>query len=79
MPVTVEELKKVLQDEFPNSDVAGVTEKNHRVTGTVIWKGFKGKDSDERHRLIDERVLDKLGMRGINVGVLFLLAPGEKL
>jgi len=79
MPVTVEEVKKILRDEFPGSDVGGITEEDHEVVGAVVWKGFKGKDLDERHRLMDERVLDKLGMRGINVGLVFLLAPGEKL
>ena len=79
MPITVDEIKKILREKFPGSDVGGITEKDHQVIGTIIWKGFKGKDTDERHRLIDERVLDKLGMKGINIGVLFPRAPGEKL
>jgi len=79
MPVTAEELKKAIKDEFPNANVEGIIEKNHRVTGTIFWKGFKNKNSEERHRLLTERVLDKLGLKGINIGVLFPRAPGEEL
>jgi hypothetical protein len=74
MPVTVEELKKAIRHEFPSADVAGIVEKNHIVTGTIVWKGFKNKELEERHDL-----LEKLGMKGINIGMLFPLAPGEKL
>jgi hypothetical protein len=78
MPVTVEEVKKILRHEFPGSDVGGITEKDHEVVGTIIWKGFKGKDPEARGQLLLDRVLDKLGMRGINIGFLYPLAPGEK-
>ena len=59
--------------------MGGVTETNHRVVGTIIWEGFKDKDVEERNRLVTEKVRNKLGLRGINVGILFPLAPGERL
>jgi acid stress-induced BolA-like protein IbaG/YrbA len=79
MPATLEEVKQVIQTEFPGSDVDDVKEENHRVLGTIVWNGFKGKDSRERNRLVTEKVRNRLGLRGINVGILFPLAPGEKL
>src|SRR5256885_1281125 len=79
MPATLEEVQAIIQQEFPGSDVRGLKEENHRVVGTIIWDGFKHKDSEERNRLVTERVRNKLGLRGINVGILFPLAPGEEL
>ncbi len=79
MPATLSEVKKIVEDEFPNSDVSGINEENHRVLGTIVWTGFKGKDDTERYRMITEKVRRKLGLKGLNVGVLFALAPGEKL
>jgi hypothetical protein len=79
MPVTVEEVQKLIQEQFEGSDVHEIRERNHRVTGTIRWNGFNGKDIPERHRLITERVRNRFGMRGINIDVLFPLAPGESL
>ena len=78
MPVTLEELQQIIQNEFPGSDVAGIREENHRIKGNIVWKGFTGQDSWERNRQVTEKVRDKLGLRGLNVGFLFPLAPGEK-
>jgi len=79
MPVTLEEVKQLIQEEFPGSDVDKVTEENHRVLGTIVWDQFQGMDSRERSRLITERVRDRLGLKGINIGILFPKAPGEPL
>lgn len=79
MPATLEEVQQIIQNEFPGSDVGGIREEHHRILGNIVWKGFKGQDISERSRLITEKVRDRLGLRGLNVGVLFPLAPGEKL
>jgi len=79
MPATLEEVQKIIQDEFPGSDVASIREEDHRIKGNIVWQGFKGQDSRQRNRLVTEKVRDKLGLRGLNVGFLFPLAPGEKL
>lgn len=78
MPATVDEVKKMMQDEFPNSDVSDIREgEYHRVTGTIRWYGFKGKELDERYNLL-LRARNKLEDRGIKVGFLLPLAPGEQ-
>ena len=79
MAATLEEVKQVIEYEFPGADVGGIQEENHRVIGSIVWKDFKGMDSKERHRLVTEKVRNRLGLRGINVGILFPLAPGEIL
>lgn len=79
MPATLEEVQKIIQAEFPGSDVGGIREENHWVLGTIVWKGFKGIDFSERSHLITAKVRDRLGLRGLNVGILFARAPGEKL
>jgi hypothetical protein len=56
-----------------------IKEVNHRITGTIRWQGFRNKNTRERHQLIRERVRNTLGMNGINVDILYPLAPGEKL
>jgi hypothetical protein len=77
MPATLEEVKSLIQTQFPGSDANGLAEENHRVVGTIIWHGFKGMDSRDRNRLVTERIRDRLGLRGLNVGSLFPRAPGE--
>jgi hypothetical protein len=79
MPATVQEVQQVIQEQFPNSDVSGIHEENGRVLGTIVWQDFKEMDSRRRNRLVTERVRGHLGTRGVNVGVLFPLAPGEYL
>lgn len=77
MPATLDEVKQVIQEEFPGSDVGDVKEENHRVLGTIIWDQFQGMNSGERNRLVTERVRDRFGLRGINISILFPRAPGE--
>jgi hypothetical protein len=79
MPATLEEVREVAQEVFPGADVNGLMEQNHRVVGEIIWDGFKERDIEERNRLVTERIRNRLGLKGINVGVLFPLAPGEHL
>ena len=78
MPATLEEVRTLIQTSFPNSNIE-IWEKDQRVLGVITWDQFKGMEPAERHRLIRERVRNKLGLSGMNVGVLFPLAPGEKL
>jgi hypothetical protein len=78
MPATLQEVQKIIRDEFPGSDVAGIREEDHRIKGNIIWNGFKGQDARERNRQVTEKVRDKLGLKGLNVGFLFPLAPGER-
>lgn len=71
MPATLDEVREIIQEEFPGADVSELGEKDYRVTGTIVWDGFQHKDSWERNRMVTERVRDRLGMRGINIGILF--------
>ena len=79
MPATISEVKQLIQTEFPTANVDQVTEENHRITGTIVWQDFKGKTIEERNRLVTERIRNRLGLNGMYIGVLFALAPGEKL
>jgi len=77
---TVEEVRELLLRAFPGADVSGVDEAaDHRITGVVRWAKFRDMADKERFRLVAEKVRDPLGLRGANLGALFLMAPGEKL
>ena len=80
MPVTANDVRDIVSEAFTDAKI-DVSEdpQSHLVTGIITWNGFGGLDSRERHRLISERVRNKLGMRALNLGILFPLAPGEKL
>jgi acid stress-induced BolA-like protein IbaG/YrbA len=79
MAASIDDVKTVILEEFPGADVAGVTEDNHRIFGVIISPEFEGKDPGQRNRMVTERVRDRLGWRGTNVGFLLPLAPGETL
>ncbi len=79
MPATVQEVQEIIREAFPDSDVSHLAEENHRVVGTVYWDGFQNMPPRERNRLMTERVRDRLGLKGLNVGVLFPLVRGETL
>ena len=76
---TLANVKNAIQNGFPGTEVIELTEEHHKVVGTIVWKGFKGKNPTERHHLITEKVRNRLGSSAINVGILFPLAPGETL
>ena len=79
MPATLEEVKRIIQEAFPGSNVDDIQDENHRIGGLIIWQGFKGQDPRERNRLVTEKVRGPLGREGLNVGILLALAnPGEK-
>jgi hypothetical protein len=78
---TVEEVKECLLEACPGADVSGVSESDqvHRITGEVRWAGFEGMLVQDRWGHIARNVRDRLGARGLNIGVLYLLTPTEKL
>ncbi len=78
MPATVEEVKKLIQEAFPDS-VADIGERNHRVTGTIIWKPFRDIDAEDRNKLVTEKVRNKLDYRGTNIGFLLPLASKDEV
>jgi len=73
----LDEVRRVVTSEFPGADVGQIREENHRVTGSIVWSSFRGMEYRERNRLITEKVRNKLGLKGINIGLLFPVAPGE--
>lgn len=76
---TVEEVKALLLDACPGADVSSICEEDHRITGEVRWRGFSGWTDRQRSDHIIRMVRDPLGMRGMRIGVLYLLTPREKL
>jgi hypothetical protein len=77
MPATIDEVKHVIQEVFPGSKVDEIIARNHRILGAIIWDQFQNMDVGARNRLVTGRVRDRLGLRGLNVGYLIPLAPGE--
>jgi len=79
MPATLDEVRGIIRDSFPGANVEVSLKPDNIITGTIYSEEFKNKDVSARNNLVWERVRNKLGLRGINVGVLFPLAPGERL
>ena len=79
MQATLEEVKTLIEEGFPRSDVSQIAEDGHRITGVIYWEDFREMKMGERTQLVTKRVRDKLGLKGLNVGILFPLARGEKL
>jgi stress-induced morphogen len=75
---TLDEVRNLVQQKFPDAviDIDEDTE-YHRMTGTITSDEFAGKDPEERNRLVSERVRRELGYRGLNLGFLFPVAPGD--
>lgn len=78
MPATVTDLEDVIRRQFPGAEVE-VTERSHRLSATIRWTRFKRMSMDNGFRLVKERVRDEMGFRGLNVGTIYPLAPGESL
>lgn len=79
MPATLAEVKDIILQEFPGANVTGLKEENYRILGPMWWDGFADMDIVKRNHLITERVRNKLGLTGMNIGVIFPLEPGEDL
>ena len=48
-----------------------------RLSGSIIWNGFAGKDQSERQRLVREVLKAALGPQVQQVGVLLTYTPEE--
>lgn len=79
MPVTLRELQKIIEEEFPGADVSGLEERNSRVTGAIVWPEFGSVDIWERNRLVRDKVRERLGLSGLNVGILLPMASKDEL
>ena len=79
MPATLDQVRQIIQREFPGADVQEIVENNHRLMGAIVWPGFANMGAEERNRLVTERIRYRLGLEGTNLGVLFPVAPGEYL
>lgn len=78
MPIQVQELQQLIEQQFPGARI-DIKETEGRINGPIFWSEFRGLDLFARNRLITERILDQLGLKGLNIGNLVPLAPGEKL
>ncbi|MCX6360658.1 MAG: hypothetical protein NT029_12660 [Armatimonadetes bacterium] len=79
MPATLTEVQEAILRAFPDADVTRIRQEGSRVLGVIVSSEFTDKEDRERNRLVSERVRELLGLRGLNVGILFPLAPGESL
>jgi hypothetical protein len=65
MPTTVEEVKQLVQDGFPDAE-PDLEEYNERVTGVIYWPEFGQMTPEQRNHLVTERVRNHLGYRGLD-------------
>lgn len=81
MPATVTEVRKLIEDAFGSDSALAsvVQEKQGRIVGNIVWTGFEKMDVSARNQLVTQRIRNPLGFRGLNVGILYPLAPGEHL
>ena len=80
MNATLDEVRTLILEEFPDSDVTEIGEVNsYRIGGIIHSREFVDKSVRERQQIISDKVRKRLGFRGINIGILFPLAPGESL
>ena len=77
MPATLDEVKNLISGEFVDADVTEITEVGSRIIGTIRSPEFEHMTSTQRNQEVTKRVRDKLGLRGLNVGILFPRAPGK--
>jgi hypothetical protein len=77
MPATLDEVKHIVEQAFEDPVESRLEEAGHRIMGTIVSREFAGMDQGARNRLVTERGRDVLGLRGLNVGILVPLAPGE--
>jgi hypothetical protein len=62
MSATMDRVKKLIEEKFPNSDTSGIEEEGHRVFGEFVWPGFKDMPSRDRNRLVTDRVRSESDM-----------------
>ena len=79
MNATIEEVQRVIQEEFPGAEVNGIREENHHISGRFDWAPFRGMEIEDRLAQVRKKVRNRLGLRGLNVGTLYPMVPGEKL
>ena len=72
MPATVDEIKILIEKEFTGS-FNKIEIKNYRITGTIVWNGFKNKTPETRNKIVIEKIRNKIGFRGTNLGFLLPL------
>ena len=80
MPISLQEVQQLVQKQFPGATIDELEQRpNLRILGTIRWQGFRGMGDGDRNTLVTQKVRNELGLRGINIGVLVPLAPGESL
>jgi hypothetical protein len=79
MPATLDEVRAAIHVAFPDADLDKIEERDSGIGGIIVSREFAGLDVSQRNQLINEKVLYPLGLRGLNVGVLYALAPRETL
>lgn len=75
--LTKEELETVILEKLAGAENVVVTDRNGSLYGSIQWKGFEGKQPEERAAIFRQLVRKALGSRGLNVGPFFLFAPNE--
>ena len=71
------QVQNIIQHADPLADVAGVEERGGRIFGVVVSPSFAPMTAEQRSAWMREVVRNELGSRGVNVGILIAVAPGE--
>jgi len=75
---TKQEVEQVIREVFPEARPR-LEQKLGRINGIIVWDGFKNMEIRERNTEVTRRVRNKLSLNGMNVGILYPLAPRERL
>jgi hypothetical protein len=73
----VERVDKILKAEFPGMELDLETMSSGRITGDVIWSGFKALDHIDRLQLIRDVLRRDLGDESREVSILLTFTPEE--
>lgn len=74
---TVDEYEAIFSGIFPGS-VSKLKKKSNYITGSVYWDGFRDLCLSDRLELLTILVRDPLGLRGVFLSTIFLLADGQE-
>ncbi len=72
-----QQVTHVLQQAFQGMNVELYEMSSGRLSGTVIWDGFDGKEQGDRQHLIREVLKEALGAQAREVSVLLAYTPRE--
>jgi len=72
-----ERVKKILDTELPGAVVSLEQFPGSRLTGSVVWDGFEGRDDVDRQQELRKILRENLGDEALQVGILLTYTSRE--